>query len=64
MFGEAVELEETAPPRERRSPMSHHVARRVQFGTAVVHSTYESPFHCGLVGRSPATLQRRVPIKF
>lgn len=37
---EAVELEETAPPRERRSPMSHNVARRVQFDTAVAQSTY------------------------
>ena len=35
---EAVELQETAPPRERRSPMRHDVARRVQFGTALVHS--------------------------
>ena len=35
---EAVELPETAPPRERRPPMRHDVARRVQFGTALVHS--------------------------
>ena len=35
---EAVELQETAPPRERRPPMHHIVARRVQFGTALVQS--------------------------
>ena len=35
---EEVELQATAPPRVRRLPMRHIVARRVQFGTALVPS--------------------------
>ena len=49
--------------------MRKNVARRVQFGTALVQSMdgitsqwTESPLHSGLVGRSPATLEKRIPI--
>jgi len=60
---EAVELQETAPPREQRPPMRHMVARRVKFGTALVHSSYGTTASSGLVGRAPATPEQRIPIK-
>ena len=37
---EAVELEETAPPRERSQPMRYIVARHLYLSTAVVSSKY------------------------
>jgi hypothetical protein len=66
---QAGERAETAPRRGRRSPMRKNVARRVQFGTALVQSMdgitsqwTESPLHSGLVERLPATLEKRSPI--
>jgi len=59
---EAVELQETAPPREQRPPMRHMVARRVKFGTALLHSSYGTTASSGLVGRAPAMPEKPIPI--
>jgi len=55
-----VELQETAPPRERRPPMRHMVARRVKFGTALLHSPYGTTASSELVGRAWTEGQARV----
>jgi len=43
--------------------MRHMVARRVKFGTALVHSSYGTTASSGLVGRAPAMPEKRIPIK-
>jgi len=52
---EAMELQETATPRERRPRMRHMVARRGRSGTALVHPSYGTTASSGLVGRAPST---------
>ena len=59
----AVDLEETAPPRKRRPPMRHIVARHLQYLVLRCHNKRtEPPLQSGFVGFPPATLEKRSSI--
>ena len=62
---DAVELEETAPQRGRRSPMQKIVAKYLPFNhSADTNECMEPPLRSGFFGRLPATLKKRISINF